>query len=76
MMTAPDGPSAPNGSGIGDHVTGVGQQGQAVGDHSADNLDQHVAADQGEGDPQALPAGGPKIVLMVVTATGGVLVPY
>ncbi len=52
---------------VGQHVPGVGQQGQTARDQTADDLDDEKRRDDAQGDPQT-PAGDPAEFLAVVMA--------
>ena len=45
------------GAGVGEHVRGVGEQRQRVGDQAGDDLDHHEAEDQPEREPQLAAVG-------------------
>jgi hypothetical protein len=56
-------------AGIGEHVPGIGQQGQGPRHQRDHNLHDHEAGDQGEGDHEVADAGvtGRPVAVLVVT---------
>jgi hypothetical protein len=64
------------GRGVGQHVPGVGEEGQGAGEPAAHGLGQHVGRGeaQGEREPAAVAGGGlavPVVVVMCVSGTHG-----
>ena len=57
-----------NGSGVGQHVSGIGEQCQAAGKNPAENFGDHEAGDQNQGDKQAAATGLPQFCSVVVVA--------
>jgi hypothetical protein len=63
---------------VGQHVSGIGEQRQGVGEQSTDRFDDEVAGDQDEGDQQALLVPGPgpeRAASVVVVPAHGVASP-
>ena len=58
----------PDRAGVGEHVGGVGEQRQRVGQQAGDDLDDHEAEDQPEREPQlaAVGVGRDPVVMVVV----------
>ena len=56
-----------DGAGVGEHVGGVGEQRQRVGDEAGDDLDDHEAEDQPEREPElaAVRVGGDRVAVVV-----------
>ena len=62
-----------DGGAVGEHMAGVGQQGQAAGHQAANHLGHHVPHDQRQGDAKTAPAGGAVAVAVFSSRGGGVL---
>ena len=68
-----------NGGGVGEHVTRIGDEGQAARQYATYHLGHHVGGNEAKGNYQAPPAGAPQVVgmvvvVMVVVAGVGIMV--